>query len=228
MPLRRRKKTSGNTAWGLLSRFEKICESSGFGRIAGIDEAGRGPLAGPVVAAAVIFPSGFRLPGLYDSKTLTASEREFYYERILSEAVGIGVGIVESEVIDEINILQATLLAARLSVDRLSDPPDYLLTDALRLSSTPIPQKSIVRGDQLSYSIAGASVVAKVSRDRIMTLYHREYPEYRFDRHKGYGTAEHLRLIRVHGPSPIHRFTFKGVKEGLFLRERQGERGQPG
>jgi ribonuclease HII len=197
--------------WETLARFEKEASQSGFRLIAGVDEAGRGPLAGPVVAASVIFPPGFTLPGLNDSKQLTSTEREFFYEKILEDAIAIGVGVVESEIIDQINILQGTYLAAQIAVSNLSPHPDYLLIDALNLSFIKTAQKSIIKGDTLSYSIAGASVVAKVTRDRIMEMYHLQYPEYQFNRHKGYGTGLHFDLLRTHGPSRIHRKSFKGV-----------------
>ena len=197
--------------WQSLARFENEGILSGFRLIAGIDEAGRGPLAGPVVAASVIFPIEFALPGLNDSKQLTCNQREFFYHKILKYAIAVGVGIVESEIVDQINVLQATLLAAQIAVSSLFPYPDYLLIDALNLSFIKLPQKSIIKGDTLSYSIAGASVIAKVTRDRIMEMYHLQYPEYQFNRHKGYGTRLHLHLLRNHGPSPIHRKSFKGV-----------------
>lgn len=197
--------------WEELSFYEKQCFQSGFRYLAGVDEAGRGPLAGPVVAASVIFPQEFILPGLNDSKQLTEIQRNYYYQEILKNALGIGVGIVEPEIIDQINILQATLLAARLAVSNLLPKPDFLLIDALNLSFINIPKRSIIKGDSLSYSIAGASVVAKVTRDRIMKMYHLQHPEYDFDRHKGYGTSEHLLRLQNFGPSPIHRKTFRGV-----------------
>jgi ribonuclease HII len=197
--------------WTKLSHFEKDCERSGYRFVAGIDEAGRGPLAGPVVAASVIFPPDFELPGLNDSKQLTAIQRDFFYREIVNGAVSIGVGIVEAGVIDQINVLQATLVAVRNAISSLDPKPDFLLIDALKLSFISIPQKSIIKGDTLSYSIAGASVVAKVTRDRIMEMYHRQYPEYQFDRHKGYGTKLHLQLLKTHGPSPLHRVSFRGV-----------------
>jgi ribonuclease HII len=197
--------------WEEMAVFEHQALDSGFHFIAGIDEAGRGPLAGPVVAASVIFPSDFKLPGLDDSKQLTIRQRESFYEEIVNHAVAIGVGIVEPEIIDRINILQATLLAAKTAVLNMDVPADYLLIDALDLSFLKIPQKSIIKGDTLSYSIAGASVVAKVTRDRIMEMYDLQFPEYQFNRHKGYGTKEHLKRLRECGPSPVHRKTFRGV-----------------
>jgi ribonuclease HII len=197
--------------WEEMAVFEHHALDSGFHFIAGIDEAGRGPLAGPVVAASVIFPSDFKLPGLDDSKQLTIRQRESFYGEIVNHAVAIGVGIVEPEIIDRVNILQATLLAAKTAVLNMVVPADYLLIDALDLSFLKIPQKSIIKGDMLSYSIAGASVVAKVTRDRIMEMYDLQFPEYQFNRHKGYGTKEHLKRLREYGPSPIHRKTFRGV-----------------
>ena len=196
-----------------MARFETGAYASGFHFVAGIDEAGRGPLAGPVVAASVVFPPNFKLLGLNDSKQLTPLQRELFYQEIIKNALSIGVGIVESDTIDQINILQATYLAARTAVLNMPSPPEFLLIDALNLSFLKIPQKSIIKGDTLSYSIAGASVVAKVTRDRLMKSYHLQFPEYNFIQHKGYGTKEHLSNIRQFGPSPIHRRTFRGVKE---------------
>lgn len=194
-----------------MSLFERALSSYGYRYICGIDEAGRGPLAGPVVAAAVVLPVGFSLPGLRDSKLLTPRQREIFWDRIYLEALSIGIGIVDSAVIDEINILQATLLAMQQSVERLRIRPDYLLIDALTLPNPEIGQKGIIHGDNLSISIAAASVIAKVTRDRLMTRYHGAFPEYRFDIHKGYGTSRHLQMIKEYGPCPLHRKTFRGV-----------------
>ncbi|MHB8483494.1 MAG: ribonuclease HII [Nitrospiria bacterium] len=197
--------------WEKLTGFEKTAFKAGCQLVAGIDEAGRGPLAGPVVAASVIFASDFKLPGLNDSKLLTAGQRETFYKEIIKNALAIGIGIVEPDVIDQINILQGTHLAAQIAVSNLPFAPDYLLIDALNLSFLKIPQKSIIKGDRLSYSIAGASVIAKVTRDRLMEAYHLQFPHYHFNRHKGYGTKEHLSRLRQFGPSPIHRRSFRGV-----------------
>ena len=197
---------------GLLY-YERILRSFGYCSIAGVDEAGRGPLAGPVVASAVVLPDSVWLPGLRDSKLLSASQRENLYPHIVSCASAVGTGIVDHDMIDKINVLNATRLAMQKAVLSLLPPPDYLLVDALRLTQLPIDQTGIVHGDRLSLSIAAASVVAKVTRDRIMVRYHHQYPEYNFLSHKGYGTEEHLKKIRELGACPIHRKTFKGVVE---------------
>ncbi|HEY5593757.1 MAG TPA: ribonuclease HII [Nitrospiria bacterium] len=192
--------------------FERIGFAQGFQRIAGLDEAGRGPLAGPVVAAAVILPKDLVLPGLRDSKKLTALQRDRFFEEINRHADAVGVGRVDPEIIDRINILNATHLAMTRALDQLSVPPDYLLIDALTLPGLPMPQKALIRGDDLSQTIAAASVIAKVTRDRLMLEYDRLYPEYQFRSHKGYGTAEHLRALARFGPCPIHRMTFRRVR----------------
>ncbi len=192
--------------------FEDEARRSGYRLIAGIDEAGRGPLAGPVVAAAVVLPAGLRIRHLTDSKQLTPLKREHLFEEIQKRAICLAVGISESEVIDRINILEATQRAMEKAVMDLNPMPDYLLIDAVGIRS-PIPQLGIVKGDLRSHSISAASVIAKVTRDRIMDEYHETYPVYNFRRHKGYGTPEHLIKIRTFGPSPIHRKTFRGVRE---------------
>ncbi|MBI3610553.1 MAG: ribonuclease HII [Nitrospirae bacterium] len=194
------------------TRFERLGYARGFERIAGLDEAGRGPLAGPVVAAAVILPKSAVLPGLRDSKKLTALQREKFFEEIHRRALAIGVGIVGHETIDRINILKATILAMNRALENLTAPPDYLLIDALTLPNLRIPQKALIKGDDLSQTIAAASVVAKVTRDRLMAEYDRRYPQYHFRSHKGYGTAEHLRALERFGPCPIHRKTFRRVR----------------
>ncbi|MBI3803306.1 MAG: ribonuclease HII [Nitrospirae bacterium] len=194
-----------------MTLFERILSLDGYRQVCGIDEAGRGPLAGPVVAAAVILPAAISLPGIRDSKLLTAKQREAFYERILQEAIAVGVGVVDNITIDEINILQATYLAMQKSLQSLRIQPDYLLIDALTLPNTAIPQRGLIRGDNLSVSIAAASIVAKVTRDRLMDQYHQEFPSYNFISHKGYGTGEHLKNIRMFGPCHIHRKSFRGV-----------------
>jgi len=196
-----------------MAFHERLLRSYGFRLIAGIDEAGRGPLAGPVVAAAVILPDSAWLPGIRDSKLLTASQRESLFTKIYAVALAVGVGSVDHDVIDRINILNATRLAMANAIASLLLAPDFLLIDALLLPQLPVEQTGIIHGDLLCLSIAAASVVAKVTRDRIMEDYHRAYPEYNFRSHKGYGTAEHLRTIRRFGVSPIHRRSFKGVAE---------------
>jgi ribonuclease HII len=198
-----------------LWAYEKKVEEKGFSFIAGVDEAGRGPLAGPVVSAAVILPSGFHAPGLNDSKQLTPKERENFYEKISAGAVAIGIGIVDVDKIDHINILQAALLSMVIAVKNLPTPPDFLLIDGNFNIKTKYPQQAIIKGDTLSTSIAAASVMAKVTRDRIMKNYHLVYPLYGFNRHKGYPTIEHREAIKAYGCCDIHRKTFKGVKEYL-------------
>jgi ribonuclease HII len=186
---------------------------AGFRLVAGVDEAGRGPLAGPVVAAAVIFPPGAVLPGVTDSKKLTESARERLIGTIRNSALSIGVGIVDHETIDRINILRAALLAMKRAVENGTKVPEYLLVDGIHSLDLAIPQRAVPKGDSRCLAVAAASIVAKVTRDGLMGEYHRQFPGYRFDRHKGYGTKEHLERIRKLGPCSIHRKTFKGVKE---------------
>ena len=193
--------------------FETEARRCGYRLVAGLDEAGRGPLAGPVVAAAVILPRRCQLVGLNDSKQLTDAERERLYDEIRQRAVGIGVGLSTEREIDAMNILEATRLAMSRAVRSLPSAPDYLLLDAIELHDVPIPQRAIIKGDALSVSVAAASVIAKVTRDRLMDDYHRQYPQYNFRAHKGYGTAEHLRLLAAHGPCAIHRRSFRPVGE---------------
>jgi ribonuclease HII len=195
--------------------YEKKVEERGFSFIAGVDEAGRGPLAGPVVSAAVILPSGFHAPGLNDSKQLTPKKRENFYEKIYAGAIAVGIGIVDVDEIDHINILQAALLSMTIAVENLQTPPDFLLIDGNFITKAKYPQQAIIKGDTMSMSIAAASVMAKVTRDRIMRNYHLIYPVYGFNRHKGYPTLEHREAIKAHGCCAIHRKTFKGVKEYL-------------
>ena len=193
--------------------FEKMYSRRGYHQIAGLDEVGRGPLAGPVVAAAVILPRDGIGPKLYDSKQISSKKREDLYPTILSEASGVGIGIVGQEEIDQLNILQATLKAMILAVKNLPLSPDFLLIDGTQGLKFSIPQKSIPKGDQLSNSIAAASIVAKVTRDRMMEAYHQQYPQYNFAKHKGYGTKEHCQAIEKFGVCELHRKTFRGVKE---------------
>ena len=176
--------------------------------ICGIDEAGRGPLAGPVVAAAVILPKGSKIPYLNDSKQLSEKRREELYDVIIDKAVAVGTGIVSPERIDEINILQATYEAMRRAVNSLEVRPQVLLNDAVIIPWIDIPQEKIIKGDAKSLSIAAASIIAKVTRDRIMKAYHEIFPEYGFNKHKGYGSKEHIATIQALGPCPIHRRSF--------------------
>ncbi len=195
-----------------LYQFDQQFKTAGYMIIAGIDEAGRGPLAGPVVAAAVILPPDQTIDGVNDSKQLSESRREQLYEQIIRNASAIGVGLVDAAIIDQINILQATRKAMLEAVESLETTPDLLLIDGITTISSSIPQKTIKKGDSLSATIAAASIVAKVTRDRIMRKYDQLYPAYSFASHKGYGSALHLEMLRQHGPSPIHRLTFRGVK----------------
>ena len=193
-------------------QFEHEVMENGYSAIAGLDEAGRGPLAGPVVSAAVILPKGFECPGLTDSKKLTEKKRETLFPIIQEEALAVGVGIADHAEIDEINILQASLLSMKRAAEDLGVQPDYLLIDGKFTVPMDLPQKAIVKGDSLSISIAAASIIAKVTRDRIMAELHEKYPQYNFIKHKGYPTKAHKEAIREHGPCPVHRMSFKGVK----------------
>ena len=198
-----------------MDYFEKMYSRRGYHRIAGVDEAGRGPLAGPVIAAAVILPRDGIKEKLFDSKRISAKKREHLYETILAEAQGVGIGIIGHEEIDRINILQATLRAMALAITNLPFPPDFILIDGAQGITVPIPQKPIRKGDQLCNSIAAASIIAKVTRDRMMLECHQRYPQYNFLRHKGYGTKEHRKAIERFGVCELHRKTFRGVKEYL-------------
>jgi ribonuclease HII len=188
--------------------YERRALIQGYHNIAGIDEAGRGPLAGPVVAAAVIMPPDYQHPEINDSKKLSSKKREILYEVIQKDALSIGIGVSEVRVIDTINILQATLLAMKEAVLGISLSPDYLLIDGLNRINLDLPQETIIRGDQKSISIAAASIIAKVSRDRLMDMYHRQFPMYNFLRNKGYGTREHLKAISQYGRCKLHRRSF--------------------
>lgn len=190
----------------LMKEFDR--EYKIYGTICGIDEAGRGPLCGPVVAAAVILPDEYNILYINDSKKLSETKREEVYKEIDKYAVAYGVGIVSQERIDEINILQATYEAMRTAIHKLSVTPDILLNDAVTIPMVDIKQVPIIKGDAKSQSIAAASIVAKVTRDHLMEEYDKLYPEYGFAKHKGYGTAAHIKAIKEYGPCPIHRRTF--------------------
>ena len=196
-----------------LQAFEKDAFKKGYSLIAGIDEAGRGPLAGPVVSAAVIFNSDIPDTGIKDSKKLTQKKRELLFDIICDHSLAFGIGIVDNYEIDRINILQASLRSMAESVENLKIAPDYLLIDGTFGINLDLPQQAIPKGDSLSISIAAASILAKVTRDRIMEAYHNNYPQYGFKSHKGYPTRFHKDAIKKHGPCPIHRRSFKGVKE---------------
>jgi len=198
-----------------LKDYERELHTSGYRLIAGVDEAGRGALAGGVVAAAVILPLGTQMDGLTDSKRLRAERREALFARIQSLALGIGIGIVDEATIDRINILRASLLAMEKAVSSLALSPHFLLVDGNHLPSLSIPALALPQGESHSSSIAAASIVAKVTRDRLMAQIHDLFPAYDFKKHKGYGTADHLQALRDFGPCPIHRRTFRGVKELL-------------
>lgn len=193
--------------------YENQFKKRGYKLITGIDEAGRGPLAGPVVAASVILPENCQIEGLKDSKKLSEKIRNQIFEIIQQKAVAIGIGIVYENAIDRVNIFQAVKIAMAESVSGLSCKPDFLLIDGNQKINSIIPQFTIIKGDTLSVSIAAASVIAKVTRDRLMIHYHNIYPQYGFSQHKGYGTQKHLKNISKFGPCKIHRKTFKGVKE---------------
>ena len=189
-----------------MSVYER--EYAGWGAVCGIDEAGRGPLAGPVVAGAVILPKDEKILYVNDSKKLSEKKREMLYDEIMSRALAVGVGVVGPERIDEINILQATYEAMRMAVAQLKVQPDILLNDAVTIPDLPIRQVPIVKGDAKSVSIAAASIIAKVTRDRLMREYDQIFPEYEFASNKGYGTKSHIEALKTYGPTPIHRRTF--------------------
>lgn len=190
---------------------ETTAYQRGYGLVAGVDEAGRGPLAGPVVAAAVIVPEGVVLTGVRDSKQMTEKGREEACSLIHEKALAVGIGVVSHRLIDESNILIASLKAMRQALSHLEPAPDFVLVDGIQKVPIHIPQKCIRQGDRLSRTISAASIVAKVYRDRIMRSYHNLFPQYGFDRNKGYGTEYHLIALRRHGPCPVHRLTFRGT-----------------
>ena len=205
-----------------IQRFEKMCcyekeyRLKGYQSIAGTDEAGRGPLAGPVVAAAVILPEGIFIENLNDSKKLTANQRDSLYEIIKEKAICYGIGFSDEKCIDEINILNATKRAMEQAVNSLQYKPDMLLIDAVKLESISIEQHSIIKGDELSISIAAASILAKVTRDRLIEEQDLIYPQYGFAKHKGYATEEHINAIKKYGICPIHRISF--INETWLLK----------
>ena len=192
-----------------MNVFELACQQSGYEQIAGIDEAGRGALAGPVIAAAVILPIDCHIKGLRDSKQLSPKQRAHLFDEIHNVAVSVGIGSIDHRGIDRLNILQATLLAMQKAVEKLTPSPDYLLVDGLNLPEIDIVGEAIPKGDSKSYSIAAASVIAKITRDQRMVELDRTYPNYGFSRHKGYPTSQHRQAIAQFGASEIHRHTFK-------------------
>jgi ribonuclease HII len=195
--------------------FEGCARASGFDSIAGLDEAGRGPLAGPVVAAAVVLPDGLLIPGLKDSKQVPEQDRERLFDKIQDQAICYGIGIVDERTIDDVNILRATIIAMERALETLMPRPDYLLIDALTLPHVPLPQKPLIKGDCRSHSIAAASILAKVTRDRLMLELHGKFPQYNFKNNKGYGTREHMALLRQHGPCDAHRKSFSPIAQML-------------
>jgi len=194
-----------------IYQHDNALRKKGFLRIAGIDEAGRGTLAGPVVAAAVILKEGVKIERLRDSKKVPEKEREILFFQIQDSSLDIGIGIVGPEEIDRLNILKATKLSMQCAVENLSMSPDILIIDAVSLPSVPIKQLCPVKGESVSAAVAAASIVAKCVRDNIMLDYHHKYPNYNFGKHKGYSTREHLEMLQIYGPCPIHRKSFHGV-----------------
>ncbi|UCG14733.1 MAG: ribonuclease HII [Deltaproteobacteria bacterium] len=195
-----------------LWHFERRARRRRFRRIAGVDEVGRGPLAGPVVAAAVVLPWGLDLPEVRDSKQLSAAQRQACFDRIRAVAAAVGIGVVSAEEIDHINILAATLEAMRQAVNQIDPLPDFVIVDGPWKVALQLPQQPLKCGDQLSISVAAASIVAKVHRDKMMVSYHDVYPQYNFAQNKGYGTREHRDALARFGSCPLHRQTFRGVQ----------------
>ncbi|MGB8657463.1 MAG: ribonuclease HII [Candidatus Zixiibacteriota bacterium] len=192
--------------------LERRLWRQGYRTVAGVDEVGRGPLAGPVVAASVVFPQEFFLPGVDDSKKLSAAKREVLFDQILQNALEVGVGIVGEKIIDRTNILNASLAAMCQAVKQLKNPPEFVLVDGnQKIPHLSIPQTPVVKGDSISLCISAASIVAKVTRDRIMLKYHRKYPEFCFAENKGYSTKAHVQALKTFGPCKIHRKSFKLV-----------------
>ena len=199
-----------------LLEYEKDLYEKGFNLIAGTDEVGRGPLVGPVVAASVILPKNYKLEGLTDSKKLSEKKRNAFYDILMKDAISIGIGIVSEKIIDEINILEASRLAMNMALDNLDVKPEYILSDAMKLDRD-VPVIPIIHGDAKSLSIAAASVIAKVTRDRMMEELGKKYPEYEFASHKGYPTKRHIELVKKYGVLDEYRKTFKPICE--FIKE---------
>lgn len=196
-------------------RYEKKYNKLGYNLIAGVDEVGRGPLVGPVVAACVILPIDYTLEGLTDSKKLSEKKRDYYYDIIMKDAISVGIGIIDNNVIDSINIYEATKLAMIEAINKLSIKPDIVLTDAMKLDIE-LPVVPIIKGDLKSITISAASVIAKVTRDRMMDELDKEYPFYNFKKNKGYPTKEHVSAIEKHGILKEHRKTYSPIKEGSY------------
>ncbi len=193
--------------------YEKELYEQGYEFICGCDEAGRGPLVGPVVAGAVILPKNYQLEGLTDSKKLSEKKREKFFEIIKKDAIAYGIGIVEAKTIDEINIYEASRFAMKLAIKDMKQKPDYVLTDAMPIPDYFVPVHPIIHGDGLSLSIAAASVIAKVTRDHILYELDQKYPEYEFKKHKGYPTKRHLELLKLYGVTEDYRFTYRPVRD---------------
>jgi len=206
-----------------LLEYEKELYEKGYELIAGTDEVGRGPLVGPVVAAAVILPKNYNLEGLNDSKKLSEKKRNLFYDIIMKDAISIGLGIISEKIIDEINILEASRLAMNTALDNLKIKPDYILSDAMKLDRD-VPVLPIIHGDARSLSIAAASVIAKVTRDRMMEDLGKKYPQYEFEKHKGYPTKKHIELVKQYGVLEEYRMTFKPISE--FVQESGGKIGE--
>lgn len=214
--IQKRKKTlqadiDENLRLEAMLSYEKELYENGISFIAGVDEVGRGPLAGPVVAAAVILPKNCKIKGLNDSKKIPKKKHEEIFQAVKDNALAIGIGIMDNQVIDQVNIYEATKLAMKEAISQLEPQPEHLLIDAMKLD-LPISQTSIIKGDANSLSIAAASIVAKVTRDKIMSNYDEEFPGYDFAQNAGYGTAKHLEGIEKHGITPIHRTSFEPIK----------------
>jgi ribonuclease HII len=204
----KKKKTVSKRGW--RRSFEQPLWDRGFRRIAGVDEAGRGPLAGPVVAAACVIPPDVFVAGVDDSKRLAPEKRLAVFEELHNQSeILLSIGIVDAATIDELNIFHAAVKAMHLAIDALAPPPDYALVDGIAISHPWLPVEGIVDGDQLCYPIAAASIIAKVTRDRLMEAFHQQWPQYGFDQHKGYATPAHLQALEEHGLSPIHRRSFR-------------------
>ncbi len=191
-----------------IQKFEKSCYNKGYKLVGGVDEVGRGPLAGPVVTACVILPAGLVIEGINDSKKVPEKKREELYDIIMEKAISVSFGVADNTVIDNINIYKATKQAMTEAINTANTTPDYLLIDAMKLPDITIPQESIIKGDERSITIGAASIVAKVHRDRLMKLYDQIYPEYDFGQNKGYGTKKHIDAIKKYGVCPIHRLSF--------------------
>lgn len=196
-----------------MQQFDQTFYDQGYELIAGVDEAGRGPLAGPVVAAAVVLPQNFKLLGLTDSKQINMQLRNEFFDIIINEAISYHISVVDNEKVDKVNIFEATKLAMKQSIHNLSKPPEFVLIDAVKIDQLKYPYSAIIKGDEKSISIAAASILAKVTRDRIMDEIHRKYPVYNFNSNMGYGTKHHLETLAKYGVTPYHRKTFAPVKE---------------